>query len=284
MDRSVPHRISVLIVLILGVALIGPAQARDSALAQDAATNYLHAAAIHLQNDDLDQAAEVLEEALDRAATTPELLTLLAQTYHRQGKLEQAANVAEEALTHTPEYAPAHLELGDVYRDLGWLESACNCYRDALVADAEAPAAKERLVRTLLAAGKAPEAAHVCREFLAEQQSTALQTALGDVMQAQGNLSAAGQMYRRALASDDRCAGAHCGNAEVLLKEGDFAGAAEAARAALTTAPDLARAHACLSRACAQGEDYLGAYGHAVKAEKAGLDMSEVWSLLQSDQ
>ena len=57
--------------------------------------------------------------------------------------------------------------------------------------------------------------------------------------------------------------------------------AAEAARAALAVAPRMARAHACLSRACAQGQAYLGAYGHAVKAEQSGIDRSEVWSLLQ---
>lgn len=284
MVRNVSRRFFMFLALGLVLALLVPAQARDSQLAQDAATNYLHAAAIHLQNDDLDRAVSILEEALDRAATTPELLTLLAQAYHRQGHLEKAANVADEALTHTPDYAPAHLELGDIYRDLGWLESACECYRGALGADQTAPAAKERLVRTLLESGKAPEAAHVCREFLAERPTASLQTALGDVMQAQGDLAGARQTYERALDSDDRCARAHCGLAEVLLKQGDTDRAAKEARAALATAPDLARAHACLSHACAQDEDYLGAYGHAVKAEKAGIDMSAVWSLLQTSQ
>ncbi|MEZ4386598.1 MAG: tetratricopeptide repeat protein [Candidatus Krumholzibacteriia bacterium] len=281
MSHHVPVRAAGLLALLAVATLPLAALAQPTTLAEDAATNYLHAAAAHLQNDDTDAAAEVLEVALQRSVATPELLTLLAQVYQRQGKLERAANMAEEALTMQPDYAPAHLQLGDVYQDLGWFDSAGQCYRQALAVDPHAVAAKERLVRTLLLAGQPAAAASTCRAFLVDDPSAWLQTALGDVLQAQGDLAGAAQAYAQALDTDPRCPGAHCGQAEVLLAQGKTDEASAAARAALAAAPQLARAHACLSRACAASADYLGAYGHAVKAEQAGVDMSEVWALLQ---
>jgi tetratricopeptide (TPR) repeat protein len=273
-----------LIVMTAITLLASAAMARPTTLNEDAAVNYLHAAAAVLQNDELDKAAEILEEALDRSVATPEMLTLLAQVYHRQGRLEKAATVAEEALTMTPGYAPAHLELGDVYREMGWLDSAIERYEAALAADAQAPAAKDRLVRTLLEAGQGARAESTCREFLADDDSTALLVALGDVLSARRDAGGALAAYDRAIAKDERCARAHCGRAEQLAATGDRAGAMAAARQALAIDPSLARAHACLGKACAEAEDYLGAYGHAVKAEQAGIDMSAVWSLLQEDR
>ncbi len=270
--------------LALVVITAGELPARTTTLGEDASVNYLHAAATVLQNGDLDRAQEILEEGLERATVSPEMLTLLAQVHHRQGKLEAAAAAAEEALTMTPGYAPAHLELGDVYREMGWLESAVDRYRSALVADAAAPAAKERLVRTLLEAGRGAEAEHECRAFLDDEATATLLVALGDVLAARRDAGGALAAYDRAIEIEPRSALAHCGRAEQLAATGDHAGAARAARRALVIDDSLARAHACLGMACAQGEDYLGAYGHAVKAEKAGLDMSAVWSLLQADR
>lgn len=284
MPDPVSLRARSLAVLCFCVLIAMSAVARPARLSEDAAVNYLHAAAAHLQADDLDAAASVLEEALQRAAASPELLTLLSQVHQRQGNLERAANLAEEALGMQPSFAPAHLQLGDVYRELGWLESACERYRDAVAADANAPAARERLVRTLLAAGRPDEAASQCRDFLAEEPSSALQAALGDVLQARGDLRGAATAYRQALAQHGRNAIAHCGLAEVQLARGQVDEAAASARQALAIAPELARAHACLSRSCVQSDDYLGAYGHAVKAEQSGLDMSEIWVFLQGDQ
>ncbi|MBD3221252.1 tetratricopeptide repeat protein [bacterium] len=280
------RRIASLVALTLASVMIaaGDLPARTTTLGEDASVNYLHAAAAVLQNDELDRAEEILEEALERATVSPEMLTLLAQVYHRQGKLEDAASAAEEALTMTPGYAPAHLQLGDVYREMGWLDSAIDRYRSAVVADAAAPAAKERLVRALLDAGRGAEAERECRAFLDDETSAALLVALGDVLSARRDAGGALAAYDRALEMEPRCALAHCGRAEQLAATGDHGAAAAAARRALAIDDSLARAHACLGMACAQGEDYLGAYGHAVKAEKAGIDMSAVWSLLQAER
>lgn len=283
MPHHARRRVAALALACLACALIGRSDARTSSLREDAATNYLHAAAAHLQNDDLDRAAEILAEALDRAAASPELLTLLAQVRHRQGNLEGAVTAAEEAVAMAPDYAPAHLELGDIFRDLAWYESAIASYEQALAADARAPAARERLVRVLLVAGRAPAAADRCRQYLGVTETAALQSALGDVLVAQGDLGGALRAYERAVALDARCTLAHCGRAEVLRERGDAAAAVKAARRALAIDPHLARAHACLGRACAEAGDYLGAYGHAVKAEQAGVDMAEVWSALQTE-
>jgi len=133
--------------------------------------------------------------------------------------------------------------------------------------------------------GELERAASLAEEALAMQPDFApAHLQLGDVLQSRGDLAGAAQAYRQAIALQPRCAVAHCGLAEVLLSRGDVDQAAASARLALGISPGLARAHACLSRACLQGDDYLGAYGHAVKAEQSGLDMSEVWTFLQGDQ
>ena len=77
MPHHALRRATALAVACLACVLIGRSDARTSTLHEDAATNYLHAAAAHLQNDDLARAAEILVEALDRATASPELLTLL---------------------------------------------------------------------------------------------------------------------------------------------------------------------------------------------------------------
>jgi len=124
-----------LALILAAIAAALPAQARaedDQSLTAQAATNYLRAAAVPLQAGDLAEAATILEEGLDRSLPTPELLTMLADVYRRQGRLTAAASAAEEALGRDPAYAPAHLQLGDIYLDLGRTAEADRVLRQAI--------------------------------------------------------------------------------------------------------------------------------------------------------
>ncbi len=206
---------------------------------------------------------------------------MLAEVYRGLGRLNDAATAAEEALTMEPSYAPAHLQLGDVYLELGWLESAAERYQAALDADDQAPAARERLVRCLVAAGRLREAEQRCREFLAAEESARLYVALAATLDGQQQAQAALASLDRALAMEPRCADAHADRAGLLCRLGEYPEAVAASRAALAIDDDHAAAHRWLAVASAQREDYMGAYSHAVKAEQAGMDMSDVWSLLQ---
>ncbi len=267
--------------LVCGLAAGPSLAATDHSLGAQAATNYLRAAAVPLQAGDLAEAAEILEEGLDRSPGSPEMLTMLAEVYRGLGRLNDAATAAEEALTMEPSYAPAHLQLGDVYLELGWLDSAAERYEAALAADARAVAARERLVHCLVAAGHLRAAERRCREFLAEEESARLYAALAAALEGQQQIQAALAALDRALALEPRLADAHADRAGLLCRVGEYADALASARAALDLDDDHPAAHRWLAVASAHREDYMGAYSHAVKAEKAGLDMSDVWSLLQ---
>ena len=265
----------------LGFAHDPALAASDQSLAQQSATNYLHAAAVPMQTGDYDRAVEILEEGLERSLATPEMLTLLGEAYRRQGRLNEAADAAEEALTMEPSYAPAHLQLGDVYMDLGWLESAADSYRAALAADDAAAAARSRLVRCLTEAGHPRQAEQECRAFLAREETPVLCLDLAEALARQQRHQAALTACDRALELDPRCAAAHARRARLFCELGDYEAATAASRAALAIDPQSAEAHASLGLASAHRDDFMGAYSHAVKAEQGGVDMSEVWSLLQ---
>lgn len=270
--------------LSLGLAaLASPASASSQDMKDQAAANYLHAAAVPMQAGDLEEAGRILEEGLKRATVTPELLTLLGSVYRQQGRLVDANEVIDEALRISPSYAPAHLELGDIYRELGLLETAADSYRNALKADEDAAAARYRLVDCLAEAGQLRAAEQECRQFLAVEESATLCLALGETLEKQQQFQEALAAYDRAIELDERCADAHSRRAGLFCELGQYDAAMEASRAALEINPSHADAHGYLGLASAHSEDYMGAYSHAVKAQKAGLDMSEVWSLLQNN-
>jgi len=269
--------------LLLGLSsLAGPALAdSDQSMAAQAATNYLHAAAVPMQAGNLDRAAAILEEGLERSLPTPEMLTLLAEVYRQQGRLNEASTAAEEAVAMDESYAPAHMQMGDIFMDLGWLESAAESYRAALAADEYAAAARYRLVHCLAESGRIRAAEQECREFLASDESPKLCLALAEILAQQERFPEAMAAYDRAVDLDQRCVEAHAGRAGLLCRLGEYDEATKASRAALEIDPRCAEAHASLGLASAHRDDFMGAYSHAVKAEQSGIDMSEVWAMLQ---
>jgi tetratricopeptide (TPR) repeat protein len=246
-----------------------------------AAASYQRAAAIHIQAGDLERAAKTLAEALERAEPSPELYYMRADVERRLGRPVAAAEAAEKALELDATFVPAHVLLGDIFRDQGWLQAATDCYREALAVDPQAPAARYRLVQCLAQAGRLRVAERECREFLAEQETAQLVLSLGTVLEQLEEVQAALAAYDRALVLEPNLADAHSRRAGLLCRLDQYDEAAKAARRALSIDPEHAEAHGWLGLASAHREDYLGAYGHAVKAEQAGLDMSAVWSILQ---
>ncbi len=265
---------------ILVTAPLAFAGQRTTSGAQ-ATASYLRAAAIHIQAGDLERAADTLAEALERAEPSPELYYMRADVEHRLGRPVAAGEAAEKALELDASFAPAHVLLGDIFRDQGWLQAATDCYRQALVVDPQAPTARYRLVQCLAQAGQLRVAERECREFLAERETARLVLSLGAVLEQLEEVQAALAAYDRALVLEPNLADAHSRRAGLLCRLGQYDEAARAARRALAIDSEHAEAHGWLGLASVHRQDYLGAYGHAVKAEQAGLDMSAVWSILQ---
>lgn len=243
--------------------------------------SYLGAAARALQQNDLARASAILENGLDQAGESVDLLAALADVQLQRGHANQAAMAAERALALDPEFVPAHVLLGDIYREMGWLEMAADSYRRALALDPAADKARYRLVQCLAGAGLLRAAEQECREFLAAVETVRMYLTLGEVLEKSQRPQEALAAYDRALELEPQAADAHSRRAGLLCGLGEYDEAARASEAALAIDPDHAEAHRWLGLASAHRQDYLNAYGHAVRAEQAGLDMSAVWVLLE---
>lgn len=277
-----PHTFfATLVAMGLGLLLAVAGLAAETIPSDHAAANYLRAAAIAMQEGDTDRAGAILEESLVNTAPTPDMLTLLADVYRRQGRLEAAADAAERALAMDAGFAPARVQLGDVFVELGWLEAAAEEYRAALAADADLTVARYRLVDCLAAAGRRDAAERECRELMTRDPGAASCLALADQLAGQQRWDEALAACDLAVERDPRCGAALARRASLLGRRGDFQASAEDARRALALNPDCAEAHAALGLAAAHGDDPMTAYSHAVRAEQAGMDMGAVWALLQ---
>ncbi len=239
------------------------------------------AAAVALQAGDLARAAALLEEGAGGPDVTPELLTTMADVYRRLGRLADAAVAAERALDLEPDFAPAHLQLGEIFQELGWHETAADSYRLALAADPQAPAARYLLVKCLADAGRLRAAEDEARSFLAQDETARLCLVLGEVLQRQRRGQEALAAYDRAVEIEPRLADAHARRASLLYQLGQYEEAVRAGRAALEIDANHPEAHRWLSLANIARQDYLAAYGHALRAEQSGLDMSAVWAQLR---
>ncbi len=264
---------------LLGAGL-APAATTPPRTGQDAAS-YLQIAARFLQSGDLDRASAILEEAVASGQTSVEVWHTLADAYRLQGRLAAAVEAAEAALALDPSFAPGHVLMGDIFRAQGWLQAAHESYREAIRLDPAAPAARYRLVTCLAELGQLRAAERECRGFLAAQETARLYLVLGDVLERQERSQEAMAAYDRAVELEPRSADAHSRRAGLLCRLGQYEAATQAARAALAIDPEHPEAHGWLGLAKAHRQDYLGAYGHAVKAEQAGLDMSAVWTVLR---
>lgn len=75
------------------------------------------------KNERLDEAAEMIAGALDRAPADdierPGVIDTAAWVAHRQGRDEDAVGLMQQALAISPDHAPYHDRLGDIYAALG---------------------------------------------------------------------------------------------------------------------------------------------------------------------
>ncbi len=211
------------------------------------------------------------------------LLISIGHRALRAGDLDVAERAAQAALGFDGRDPDGHTLLGEVYWRLGWRDSALACFRTALACDAGAGDAQFRLVTCLAAAGQAREAERQCREFLGAGDTAPLLVALGETQEKLGRSKDAFGSYGQAQALDPNLATVYSHRAGLLCRMHQYDAAKQACHEALTLDPEDALAHAYLAVACGHQQNYLDAYSHAAKAERAGVDVREVWDLLRGN-
>jgi tetratricopeptide (TPR) repeat protein len=304
---------------------------------------------VHGASGDAVAHAQEAVKAQESAATLSALA--VAQARSRDAA---AVATAERAVQMGASSAAAHAALGEAQLSAGRSQEAADAFRKALTLDPASTAARVGLASSLLAAGKAAEAEAEARkasdadpnsgeafavlgaaiyakdtnqwgDAIAQAQQGAflnpknpmVQTAVGRLFDAAGNLDQAASAYKRALQADPRYGPARVAlvqaqvrrgdpasalvevqklaqempnNAEVnlqlgelLLRKGDTVAAVEPLEKAVAGLPGNASAHAYLGRAylfTGQRDDALGAYRKAVELAPKNLANRSTYGLL----
>lgn len=268
--------IACLILLATTAALAGPRPGDEPVTFSDPALAGVRA---DQTVDRADLLTALERDREDRAADAAKLVAL-GRLYLEDDRFTDAETAAQEALDLSPGFAPAHTLLGDTYWRLNWTDSALASYRDAIAADARDPVCRFRLVHALAASGQARDAEAEARRFLDASADAILFVALGEALEDQARLREAFAAYGQAIEADPALATAYSHRAGLFCRQKQYEAAEQSCLTALDLDPDDGLAHAYLGVACGQQQDYWRAYSHAVKAERAGIDMQPVWDLL----
>jgi|WetSurMetagenome_2_1015567.scaffolds.fasta_scaffold16077_5 tetratricopeptide (TPR) repeat protein len=103
----------------------------DSQAEADAYYDYL-LGQHYLRNNQVDQAVEAYNRALQKDPQSAVLLTELAALYVRQGKIDAALKVTEDAAAYNPGYNQTYMMLGQLYAGSGQNTKAINTYKQLL--------------------------------------------------------------------------------------------------------------------------------------------------------
>ena len=260
-----------------GVGSSVEGQAMIAADPEDPA-GYIALGELHLENNHLKKAAQILETGRNKALPSADLLVLLSRVYEAQEFVARAESVTQEALAIDDKSVAAHLRMGELYFRLGWPKSGLDSFRQAVALAPDETGPKVKLVGGLLESGKLPEAEQACLEFVSvDADNVDLWLSLGQIFEKQEKHRAAFTTYGQILVLDPKNSVAYARQGRLFCQFSQFDAAETACRKALEIDQDNALAHAYLGIACS----YLGrtneARQHAAIAEKAGLNMVAVW-------
>lgn len=139
----------------------------------------------------------------------------------------------------------------------------------------------ERELIFLLASGLPAHAERDCRARLQEHPDhPLLWILLGESLERQAQWQKAFAGYGQALVLDPNLASAHSRRGRLFCRFRQYAEARHECQTALSLDPEDPLAHAYLGIACAWLGERTTARRHALRAEAAGLDMSDVWRKL----
>lgn len=248
------------------------------------------------------------EEAV-KAQETPTSLAALARAQARIGNPVAALSAAQRAVQAGADSAAAHNALGEALLASGKRDQAASAFRKAAELDPKLTAAQVGLAEALFAQNKPAEAIAVARKatesdkgsaeafavlskaLLAENKSkwaeaieqaqqgafvnprsTAIQIAVGQLFEANGNLEQATIAYGRALAVDSACVPCRVALVRAQIQRGETEAALVEVRKLVADAPQSADAHLQLGKLLVRKKDYANALPPLEQA--AALDPS----------
>ena len=186
---------------------------------------------VYLEVGRIDDALKAIEQAR-KTQDSEEALVALAMIDYQKKDYKQAAGFMEAALKMAPSKALNHLRLGVIRKQAGDLERAAESFRMAIAQDPELVDARVNLGLTLKELQRYDEALEVLKDAVKDLKNTgssvaAVQSALGDVYEAQKMFDYALHSYKLAIHSEPKSGQALAGMGRVLRAQGKFEEAIE---------------------------------------------------------
>jgi arylsulfatase A-like enzyme/Flp pilus assembly protein TadD len=192
-----------------------------------------------------DQAEKQLRVVLQKDPHNLAALVDLVGALQAQRRIDEAVQVVQTALAIDPNYAPLHLRYAELEAHRNRRAEALAHVDAALKIDPRFAEAKIRKAYLLEQLGRADEAADVLRQALRDdEQDPAMNAAYAQLVELRsGDLQAAEQRLRKAVARDPFSAPVWQLLGVTLVKQGRTSEAVAAYREALQRVPDSADAH-----------------------------------------
>ncbi|MEL7036527.1 MAG: tetratricopeptide repeat protein [Cyanobacteria bacterium J06592_8] len=170
----------------------------------------------------------------------------LGNVQQAQGSLDAAIRSYQQALELDSNLAPAHANLGSMYYKRGLLEAAITCYRQALSLKPDFAAVYWNLAQALRKQGNEPEA-QICEQKVIEYNPEIVGANFifnqGNRLAEKGQLDAAVNSWKIAIALDPNLAEAYCQIGMILRYRGEKKPAISYFKKALELEPSLIPAH-----------------------------------------
>ncbi len=242
------------------------------------AYSFLRAGMANERTGNYPRAVDAYRRGLEVAPTDVELLNSLGFALFQQGESEEAIVALEQALEVDPRHWKAHNNMALASIDLGELELAEAHYRESIAIQPQ-PAIYNDLGFVLERQGLVDEATELYREALAlEPTSASANYNLGSALARQGDLTMAETHFRTSLASRPNAA-THTALAIVIGRQGRMDEAAKQLGAAIEADPHYALAHDQLGAIHMEQERFeeaAAAYRAAVRAQPSAAGHEKI--------
>lgn len=201
----------------------------------------------HAQQGRLDEAVHLLQLAVDRDPSIPDLHNNFGMTLYSLQRIDEAIAAYRKALRLRPGYALAHNNLGVALAARGDHSQAIAVYHEALAIRPDYAEALSNLGASLHADARSADAIERFRAALALQpEFLEARVNLGHALSALGRSAEAIPCYEAAIKERPDDATAHLNLATALRDVDRYAQAAEHYERAIALAPDLTAAHSGL--------------------------------------
>lgn len=174
------------------------------------------------QEGRLDQAAILLQKALEREPTNARLHEKLGDVYHKQLLYEEAIAEYQRAIELNPQNSYLYTLKGNTYMQLGQLPQAELTYRQALKIDPQQAPALVALGNLLAKKQRFVEAARLYQEALEQNASADVLYNLGMVYQWDGQPKAAADTFTQALIHDPNHRSSMVSLASLYYEQGQY--------------------------------------------------------------